>query len=102
MPLTKSEPYTQYESISKRSWKTDTAKILTFLEDDRDAQTQNGLMYLFVVKEGKETEALWVKPQSALAIGLAPYVPLKGKTLKILKSGSGLKDTRYTVEVTKA
>jgi hypothetical protein len=58
-------------------------------------------MYLFTVKEGKETRSLWVKPQSALAIGLAPYVPLKGKTLKILKSGSGLKDTRYTVEVTK-
>jgi len=27
-------------------------------------------------------------------------VPLKGKTLKIVKTGQGL-DTRYTVEVTK-
>ncbi len=70
------------------------------MEDDKDTQTQNGLMYLFTVKEGKEIKNLWVKPQSALAIGLAPYVPLKGKTLKIVKTGQGL-DTRYTVEVTK-
>jgi len=98
MPLEKSESYVQYVNISKRSWKEDETKTMNFLENDKDVVTANGLMYLFKVKEGKETKNLWVKPQSALSIGLSPFVPLKGKTLKITKTGKGLKDTRYDAE----
>lgn len=98
MPLQKAEPFERFPAISLKAWKVKQARTFYFMDDDKDVKTPNGVMFLMHVKENNETKELWVKDQTALAIGLAPFVPLKGRTLKVVKSGSGLKDTRYTAE----
>jgi hypothetical protein len=101
MPLKHAEPFERFSAISYRKWETGTSRVLQFLDNDTDVHTPQGDMYLFHVKDGKDTFELWVKDKSAIGIGLAPFVPVKGRILKIVKQGKGIKDTRYVVtEVT--
>lgn len=106
MPIQYKQPYTKRPAIALRHWKNKQAKTLTFLDEGEDMpNTPNGPQYLYVVKLQSEPDphGLWVRQKtddtkiSALEICLQPHVPLKGKTLKIVKTtGPNLKDTRYT------
>ena len=99
MPLEKAEAWERYPRISLRTWKNAETKTLTFNDEGKDVDTEYGMGYLYLVKENKETNELWIRPNSPLAIGLAPYVPLKDKTFKITKkTGKANEDTRYTAE----
>jgi len=101
MPLKKLEQFEQYKAISLRAWRKGTKKEIGFLDEGRDVTTANGLSVIFVVREGKNTELknLWVRPGGALHIGINEHLPLKGKTLLILKEileGDVVKGTRYS------
>jgi len=114
MPLEKSEPFTRHKAISKRNWKGGQEKTLTFITNTKDVdKTEHGLMYVAKVTEGKkplhiadvkeeDLRELWIKPEGALAICLAEFVPLLGKTLEITKTtGATNKDTRYNAKEVK-
>ena len=102
MPLNKLESYERHAPISFRNWKNNDAKIIAFLNDGRDVNTENGPSVVFDVKVGDNISlnTLWVRPGGALHIGINEYLPLKGKTLKItktiIKGQDATKGTRYT------
>lgn len=101
MPIIPRETYTRHPPISLRAWKNKQIKTLTFQDEGKDIpNTPNGLMHLCLVSTPKgETKELWIRPNSALYIGLSNHAPLTGKTLKITKTtGITLKDTRYNAE----
>jgi len=101
MPLNKMEDLEQYKAISLRAWKSGKKKEISFLDEGKDITTSNGQSVIFLVREGKNTELrnLWIRPGSALRIGINEHLPLKGKTLLIEKEvlkGDVLKGTRYS------
>ena len=101
MPLDKAEAWERHPQLSLRTWKNGEAKTVTFTDEGKDVTTQYGLGYLYLVTEAedKTVKELWIRPNSPLAIGLSPNVPLKDKTFKITKkTGKANEDTRYTAE----
>jgi hypothetical protein len=104
MPLQKLEPMERREPISLRKWKSGESRTITFYDDGRDQETVNGKMVVFEATEAGDElhKSLWIKPSSALHIGLNEFLPLIGKTLKINKEileGDVNKGTRYTAEL---
>lgn len=104
MPLQKSEAWERHPAVSMREWKKDETKRLTFNDEGKDITVQDDLRYLYLVTQNKEIMELWIAPNSPIAIGLSPHVPLKDKTFDITKTvGKTRSETRYNcVEVTKA
>ena len=95
------EQYERFEPISYRNWKNKETKTIEFLDDGRDVNTPNGASVVFAVREANQVtlKSLWIKPGSAIHIGVNEFIPLKGKTLKIGKAIDKDKDivkgTRY-------
>jgi len=100
MPLQKLDKYEKHDSLSLRQWKNGETRTLTFLDDGRDVTTVNGLQVVYTVTEGHREEpvSLWIKPGGSLHIGVADYLPLKGRTLTMMKTivkDDVVKGTRY-------
>ena len=99
MPLDKAEAWERHPQLSLRTWKNAETKTVKFTDEGKDVTTEYGLGYLYLIKEAGDPtlKELWIRPNSPLAIGLSPYVPLKDKTFKITKkTGKANEDTRYT------
>ena len=99
MPLEKAEAWERHPVISLRTWKNAETKTVTFTDEGKDVTTQYGIGYLYLVNEEKTIKELWIRPNSPLAIGLAPHVPLKDKTMQITKkTGKTNEETRYSAK----